>query len=220
MSAPVFAAPYPVNLDLRGRRVLVVGGGPIGSRKAAGLLAAGAQVTVVSPDAVPEIAENPAIRWHERPYRRGEVASYRLAVTATGDPEVDAQVARDGEAANVFVNSADDPANCAFILPSVLTRGDLQITVSTNGRSPAVARWVRRDLESIITDAHARLVDLASDIRDEARATLGTSELPGWDDVLDDDLLALVAAGDLDAARARMRAAIGLAGTPALLEQP
>ena len=212
VSDAVFQALYPVNLDLRERRVLVVGGGSVAARKAEGLLRAGANVTVVAPVVVPELAQDPDIRWHERVYRRGEVASYRLAITATDDPAVNAQVARDGEAANVLVNSADDPPNCAFILPAVVTRGDLQIAISTNGRSPAMARWARRRLETIFTDVHARTLDLLSGVRDEARAQLGTSELAGWDDALDDDLIDLVAAGRLDEARHRVRSALGLEG--------
>lgn len=211
MSAPVFPATYPVNLDLRGRRVLVVGAGPVAARKVAGLLHAGAVVSVVAPDAVAEIAEDPDVRWHQRAYRRGEVASYRLAITATNDAAVNAQVARDGDAANVFVNAADDPANCSFILPAVVTRGDLQLTASTNGRSPAFSQWARRELERRFTDVHAATLDVVSDVRDEARARLGTSELPGWAEAIGDDLFELVAAGRLDDARSLVRAAIGLA---------
>lgn len=212
MSAPVFPTPYPVVLDLRERRALVVGGGPVGARKVEGLLVAGAEVTVVAPEAVAEIANDPDVRWHRREYRRGEVASYRVAITATDDPAVNRQVARDGEAANVFVNSADDPSNCAFILPSVVTRGDLQIAVSTNGRSPAMARWARRHLETLFTDVHARTLDLLSEVRDELRSTRGTSEVAGWDDVIDDELFELVALDRLDEARHRVRTAVGLEG--------
>ena len=100
-------------------------------------------MSVVAPVAVDEIADNPRVRWHERPYRRGEVASYRLAVTATGDPSVDGQVHWDAEAAGVWLNSADDPERCSFTLPAVSRHDDLQITVSTNGHSPAVAAWLR-----------------------------------------------------------------------------
>lgn len=212
MSEPAFAVPYPVGLDLRGRRALVVGAGPVAARKVAGLLSAGAAVTVVAPEAVPEIANDPDVRWHRRQYRRGEVASYRVAITATSDPTVNRQVARDGDAANVFVNSADDPANCAFILPSVVTRGDLQVTVSTNGRSPAMARWARRHLETIFTDVHARTLDLLSEVRDEVRAAHGTTEVAGWDDVIDDELFELVAAGESERARDRLRSGLGLDG--------
>jgi precorrin-2 dehydrogenase/sirohydrochlorin ferrochelatase len=209
-----FEAPYPVNLDLRGRRVLVVGGGAVAARKVAGLLLAGAAVTVVAPDAVAEIAEDPDVRWHQRPYRRGEVASYRLAVTATDDPAVNRQVARDGDAANVFVNSADDPANCSFILPAVVRRGDLQLTVSTNGRSPAFAVWARRRIEQTFTDTHGLVLGLVGEVRDEVKAVHGTSELPGWEQAIDEDLIDLVAAGRLDEARARVRASLQL-GEPA-----
>lgn len=212
VTAAAFPTPYPVVLDLRGRRALVVGGGPVAARKVAGLLSAGAVVSVVAPQTVPEIASDPDVRWHQREYRRGEVASYRVAITATGDPAVDRQVARDGDAANVFVNSADDPSNCAFILPAIVTRGDLQISISTNGRSPAMARWARRHLETVVTDVHARALDLLSEVRDELRAVTGTSEVPGWDDVIDDDLFDLVAADRLDDARRRVRAAVGLEG--------
>jgi precorrin-2 dehydrogenase/sirohydrochlorin ferrochelatase len=201
---------YPVGLDLDGRRVLVVGGGHVAARKVAGLLRAGAVVTVVAPEAVSEIAEDPDVRWHQRPYRRGEVASYRLAITATDDPAVNRQVARDGEAANVFVNSADDPGNCSFILPAVVTRGDLQLTASTSGRSPAFARWARQRLEQLFTDAHARTLDLLAEVRAEVREVHGTSELPGWDEAIDDELVALVGAGDVDQARLRLRTALDL----------
>jgi siroheme synthase-like protein len=206
----VFASPYPVLLDLQGRRVLFVGGGNVAARKVAGLLRAGAQVTVVAPSAVTEIAEDPDVRWHERTYRRGEVASYALAVTATDDPAVNRQVARDASAANVWVNSADDPANCSFILPSVVTRGDLQIATSTNGRSPAMAQWVRTRLEALFTDAHATALDVLADVRAEVRAANGSTEVDGWSTALDDDFFALVAAGDLEAARHRLRTSLGL----------
>jgi precorrin-2 dehydrogenase/sirohydrochlorin ferrochelatase len=202
---------YPVNLELTGQRVLVVGGGQVAARKVAGLLRAGAVVTVVAPDAVTDLADDPDVRWHRREYRRGEAASYRLVFTATDDAAVNAQVARDGRAANVFVNSADDPANCTFTLPAVVQRGHLQLAVSTNGRSPAFAAWVRNRLEAQYTDVHARLLELLGEVRDEARSRLGTSELPGWAEVLDDDLLDAVGAGRDDEARARVRTALGVA---------
>ena len=203
-------SPYPVNLDLQGRRALVVGGGGVAARKARGLLAAGAQVTVVAPEAGDEIANDHRVRWHQRPYRRGEVASYRLAVTATGDPTVDGQVYWDAEASDVWLNSADDPAHCSFTLPAVTTRDDLQVAVSTNGRSPAVAAWLRRTIDGSIGPEHATVLTLASEVRTELRETTGSSESAGWEAALDDHLLDLVRAGDLVAARQRIRTAVGL----------
>ncbi len=209
------SSPYPVNLDLTGRRALVIGGGRVAARKVRGLLAAGAQVTVVAPDAIDEIADDHRVRWHQRPYRRGEVTSYRLAVTATGDPTVDGQVFWDAEAADVWLNSADDPEHCSFTLPAVTTRDDLQVTVSTNGRSPAVAAWLRRTIDAAVGPEHATVVSLAAEARVELRSATGTSESPGWVDALDDDLLNLVRAGDLDGAREHLWTALGLAESAA-----
>ncbi|MEC9395504.1 MAG: bifunctional precorrin-2 dehydrogenase/sirohydrochlorin ferrochelatase, partial [Actinomycetota bacterium] len=206
------STPYPVNLDLAGRRALVVGGGTVAARKVHGLLAAGADVTVVAPEVVDEIADNHRVRWHQRPYRRGEVALYRLAISATGDPAVDGQVYWDAEAADVWLNSADDPQHCSFTLPAVTSRNDLQVTVSTNGRSPAVAAWLRRTIDAAVGPEHATVVSLAAEVRAELRAATGTSESPGWVDALDDDLVDLVRVGDLEAARHRLRSAVGLTG--------
>jgi precorrin-2 dehydrogenase/sirohydrochlorin ferrochelatase len=203
---------YAVNLDLTNRPVLVVGGGPVAARKVAGLLRAGATVSVVAPDAVADIVDDPDVRWFARPYQRGEVASYRLAITATDDPDVNAQVAADGETAGVFVNSADDPANCTFTLPAVARHGDLQVTISTNGRSPGLARWLRRRYERELSGGYDQLLDLLSETRIEARAAFGTSEVTGWDDALDADLLGLVRAGRIEEARTMLRASLGLAG--------
>jgi len=210
---PVSSHPYPVNLDLVGRSALVVGAGAVAARKVHGLLAAGARVTVVAPEAVPELAEaadDGRIRWHQRTYRRGEVASYRLAVAATGDVGVNGQVYWDAEAAGVWLNAADDPERCSFTLPAVVRRDDLQVAVSTNGRSPAVAAWLRRNLEATIGPEHAALLALAAEVREDLRAEAGTTETPDWEVALDDDLLDLLRSGDVDSARLRLRRALGL----------
>ena len=196
---------YPVNLCLTGQPVLVVGGGPVAARKVAALLQAGAAVTVVAPTAVDAIAENPKVAWQKRTYSRGEAGSYRLVVTATNDPVVNSLVARDCEAANVFVNSADDPANCTFTLPSVARRGDLQVAVSTNGRSPALARWLRRRIEREIDSGYTALLELLAQTRAEVRVARRTSEVPGWEAALDAGLLELVRVGRKDEARSLLR---------------
>lgn len=201
---------YPVHLVLQDRPVLVVGGGNVAIRKIGGLLQSGAAVTVVAPDVRDEIRAMPVARILERPYQRGEVASYRLAITCTDDTAVNAQVFRDAEAAGVFANSADDPENCAFILPSVARQGELAVTVSTAGRSPALASWMRRRLEAELDERYAVLLDLLADVRAEARLHFGTSEISGWNAALDDGLLELVADGDTDAARARLRSHLNL----------
>ena len=202
--------PYPVNLHLDGQPVLVVGGGSVAARKVDALVRAGARVTVVSPDAVAGIADNPDVVWRCREYRPGEAGLYRLVVTATSNPTVNSAVARDCDAAHVFVNSADDPANCSFTLPSVARRGDLLVAVSTNGRSPALARFLRRQIEREIGSSYAALLDLLAEARVEARSTFGTSEVAGWDAALDDGLQELVRSGHIDEARSRLRRHLGL----------
>ena len=204
--------PYPANLLLTGQSVLVVGGGPVAVRKVEALLEAGARVTVVAPAAAASIVEQPDVTWLRRGYRPPEAGSYRLVVTATNDPAVNAQVARDCEAANVFVNSADDPANCTFTLPSVARREHLQVTVSTDGRSPALARWLRRRIEREIDSGYTALLELLSETRAEARAAFGTSEVPGWEAALDGGLLELMRVGRVDEARSLLRRHLGLNG--------
>ena len=218
---PHTPVPYPVNLCLDGQPVLVVGGGPVAARKVEGLLRAGACVTVVAPAAVDAISENPEVAWLRRLYRPAEAAYYRLVVTATSDPAVNAQVAGDCEAAGVFVNSADDPANCTFTLPSVARRGDLQVAVSTGGRSPALARWLRKRIEREIDSGYSMLLDLLAETREEAKIAFETSEIPGWEAALDNGLLDFVRVGRTVEARSLLRRHLRLgapesAGTEAL----
>ena len=203
-------APYPANLLLAGQPVLVVGGGPVAARKVEALLRAGARVTVVAPAAASAIAERPEVTWLRRRYQPSEAGTYRLVVTATNDPAVNARVAADCEAANVFVNSADDPANCTFTLPSVARRGDLQVAVSTGGQSPALARWLRQRIEREVASGYAGLLELLAETRAEAKARYGTSEVPGWEAALDGGLLELVRVGRINEARTRLRRHLGL----------
>ncbi len=201
---------YPVYLDLRDRRVLVVGAGEVAARKIERLVSAGAAVTVTAPAAVPAIADRDDVRWQGRPYRRGEVAGYRLALACTGIPEVDAQVFADGEASGVWVNAADDIDNCSFILPAVARRGPLSVSVSTQGVSPALASWLRVRFQRELDEGVTELARLMGAARAELRAATGSSEHPGWREALEDGLLDAVRVGDHAWARRRLRAALGL----------
>ena len=200
---------YPVNLIVEGRSCLVVGGGNVAIQKVSGLVKANAQITVVAPEVRDEIREMP-VKVFERPYRRGEVASYRLAITCTDDPATNKQVFDDAEAAGIWANSADDVDNCAWILPSVTRSGGLTVSVSTGGKSPAMAQWLRRRFTDEFDHRYGDLLDLLATVRTEAKSELGTSELQGWQTALDDDLFELVANGDSDAAYHRLRKHLGL----------
>jgi precorrin-2 dehydrogenase / sirohydrochlorin ferrochelatase len=173
-------AVYPASLLLDGRPVLVVGGGRVAARKLESLLAAGAAVTVVAPVVDPRILAAP-VRVERRRYRPGEVARYRLAVTATGDPQVDRLVFEDGERAGVFVNAADDPSSCSFVLPSVARRGPVTVAVSTGGVSPALAAWLRARIEEVVGPEYEGVASALASARAEVRARGVPTEGLDWE---------------------------------------
>ena len=198
---PVDEPLYPVNLRVCGYRCLVVGGGNVALNKADGLLEAGAEVDVIAPDVVPEMADRPGVTVYRRLYRPGDVKGYRLVVAATGSHEVNAEVYRDGEEAGVWVNSADDPDNCSFTLPSRLRRGPLMVTCSTGGHSPALSRWLRQRLESEIGPEYETLLGLFSEARKRIRARGMHTEDRAWQDVLDSGMLELIRSGETGRAK-------------------
>lgn len=200
MSVP----PYPVNLLVDGRPCLVVGGGAVAARKVAGLRACGAEVHVVAPSVSDAVRTQPGVTWDERPYRRDDLDGRMLAIAATDDPSVNAAVYQDAEAAGIWVNGADDPAHCSFTLPSVVRRGDLQITVSTAGRSPALAVWLRERFQAEIGPEYAVLLDLLAEERESIRAAGRSTEQLDWHSALDSDMLGLIRSGDLTHARERL----------------
>ncbi|MGH9152141.1 MAG: precorrin-2 dehydrogenase/sirohydrochlorin ferrochelatase family protein [Acidimicrobiales bacterium] len=207
---PVDAPLYPVNLVVAGRRCLVVGGGPVAARKAQGLASCGAVVHVVATAVGAEVRAlvDAGVTWEQRPYRRGEVAGYRLAVTATGVAEVDGAVFADGEAAGVWVNSADDPARCSFTLPAVVRRGPVVVAVSTGGHSPALAAWLKERLAADIGPEYAVLATLLSQERDAVRAAGRSTEDVDWRKALESDMLDLIRSGHVQQAKERLQACL------------
>lgn len=129
---------FPINLNLAGRPVLVVGGGRIAHRKVQQLLACGADVTVLAPHVIEELAQ---LNVHvlRREYVDGDIAGFRLVITATGDVDVDQRIFDEAEERGIWVNSADDPERCTFTLPAVHRQGPVMVTVSTGGASPALS---------------------------------------------------------------------------------
>jgi precorrin-2 dehydrogenase/sirohydrochlorin ferrochelatase len=168
---------FPAFLDLRGRRCLVAGGSEVGERKARALLECGAHVIVVSPTLTPglaALAEGGCIERRERMFRRSDLRGCALVIAATGERRVDEALAAMARRWRVLVNVVDRPAHCDFILPSVLRRGELQIAVSTGGRSPALAREIRRRLEGLFGPEYAELVRRVGADRRRARVAATT----------------------------------------------
>jgi precorrin-2 dehydrogenase / sirohydrochlorin ferrochelatase len=196
--------PYPVVLDLEGRPVLVVGGGAVAQRKVEGLLEAGASITVVSPQVsarLAGLADDGHISVRLRPYRRSDLRGIAVVFAATEMRGVNAAVAADARRRRVWVNAADDPDHCDFILPSVLRRGSLLISVTTGGRSPALARVVREELERQFGGDYALLTELASDVRRQLRSQGEKVSAAAWAKALRGDVRRLVAAGRREEAR-------------------
>ena len=168
---------FPAFLDLRGRRCLVVGGGEIGERKARVLIECGALVTVVSLSFTPGLAALAAagrLECRARALRRWDLRGCFVVIAATGDRRVDEATAALARRCRVLVNVVDRRDRCDFIMPSVLRRGELQIAVSTGGRSPALARDIRRRLEHLFAADYAALVERAGTDRRRARAAAAT----------------------------------------------
>ncbi len=200
------AAPvYPVALLLSGSRCLVVGGGRLAREKAEGLVAAGADVTVVTGDASAGDVDADlgalAARLHRRALHPGEAANFALVVATSGDRGLDRAVAAEARAAGALVYVPDDPEACSFFLPATLRRGAVTVAVTTGGSSPAVAAWVRNLVGGLLGDEVSALAELVGHARARLRAEgRSTAGLP-WRALLDGPLRGLLATGRPDEAR-------------------
>jgi hydroxymethylbilane synthase len=170
---------YPVALSLRGRRVLVAGGGSVAERKVRGLLDAGAAVTVVSPALTPALAglaEAGRIDWQARPYDRGDLAGAVLAFAATGDDAMNAGIAADARAARVLVNDASDAGRGDFATPAVHRSGALTVTVDSAGLSPAFTKRIRDELALQFDARYARAAATLGALRERVQTVLPPAE--------------------------------------------
>ena len=162
---------YPVSLDIRNRKCLVVGGGSVSNRKVMTLLECGAIVTVVSPDVAEELfelAEKKMIELKKRPYEPSDIDGMFLVIGATDNEELNRQINKDAERQNKLCNIADRPEACNFILPSIVNRGNLVIAISTSGKSPAFAKKMRQDLEKEFGEEYDEFLQLMGAIRKNA----------------------------------------------------
>jgi siroheme synthase-like protein len=176
---------YPVFLDLHEVPVLVVGAGPVAARKVSGLAAAGAAVRVVAPEIGIDLDRREVAELHQRPYEPGDLDGVRLVVTATGRTDIDAAVAADATAAGIWVNAADQPGDCTFILPAIARNGPLTVAVSTDGASPALARRLRDRAATLLTDDAVTLAEQLATRRAAVRATGGSTEDVEWSALID-----------------------------------
>jgi precorrin-2 dehydrogenase/sirohydrochlorin ferrochelatase len=161
---------YPINLDLQNRNCLVVGGGPVSTRKVKTLLECGAKVTVVSPvvtNPLRLLSRDNSIILKEKPYQPADLDGMLLVIGATDNEALNQQISTDARDREVLCNIADRPEICDFILPSIVHRGDLVIAISTSGKSPAFAKKLRKDLEKEFGNEYAEFLRLMGAIRNK-----------------------------------------------------
>lgn len=159
---------YPVFLDMKKKKCLVVGGGMVAARKVKSLLDCGAAVTVVSPALTAELKEMAAaetIAYLPEPYNRKHLAGAFLVIVATDEQDTNRMIAADCFARNVLVNVVDIPDLCNFYVPSLVSRGPLSVAISTEGKSPAYARLLREELEQRFSEDHGEFVRFLGEIR-------------------------------------------------------
>lgn len=195
---------YPIFLNLTGQSCIVIGGGAVAERKVKGLLQAGADVTIISPDLTSHLAGlvgQGKVRRIARRYQDGDLDGQVLALVATDDPEVDAAVHREGQERGVWVNAADDPSHCDFILPSVLRRGELMVAVSSGGSSPALSRAIREELESYFTEEYAILAEVVGEVRGELKSRSLFPGAEAWGHALNGGVRALIRDGSREKIR-------------------
>jgi precorrin-2 dehydrogenase / sirohydrochlorin ferrochelatase len=204
---------YPINLDLRGKRCLVVGAGDVAERKVSSLFACGAEVFVVSPDISPRLrglAIEGKIEVATRPFAPSDLDGVFLVIAATDDRAVNSEVSRLGQELGLLVNVVDDPELCNFIVPASVSRGDLQISVSTGGASPALAKRIRQELEAQYGPEYEVFVEILGAAREMVKLKYADQKEREavFRRMLDSGVLELLAAGQLDEAKKKAQECI------------
>jgi len=191
---------YPVHLDINNRKVLVVGGGSVGTRKVKTLLDCGARVTVVSPEVsrqLRELAASGDIKLAERSYQSEDLNGVFVVIGATDDETLNQQISSDADRLNTLCNIADRPEVCNFTLPSIVQRDDLVITISTSGQSPALAKKLRKALENQFGEEYGTLLQLMGAIRKKLlqQAHKPEAHKSLFEQLINSDLIVMIQAG-------------------------
>jgi precorrin-2 dehydrogenase/sirohydrochlorin ferrochelatase len=191
---------YPINLDIKKKKCLVIGGGEVALRKVKALLECQAKVTVVSPQLHPDIlklAKAKQIQVVKKKYQSEDLNKVFLVIGATDDNRVNRQIATDAEKKHLLVNIVDVPDLCNFQVPASIRRGELMLTISTNGKSPALTKYLRRQLEEQFGPEYSDYLDLLGEWRKELIKTIPNGKLREqiFTAITESDILYLIGRG-------------------------
>jgi precorrin-2 dehydrogenase/sirohydrochlorin ferrochelatase len=207
---------YPISLTaLETRQTVVVGGGRVAARKVDSLLQASANITVISPQAIPHLQQlqtDGQITLINRPYQPGDLCEAFLVIAATNNPGINHQVLQEARQCGCLINMVDDPAAGNFIVPAVVQRGPITLTISTGGGSPALARWLREQLEDFVGPEYGELAVLLTELRPELRQHYPDSQSRTFAvfQLIDSGLADIIKTQGLNAAGNRARQLLGL----------
>jgi precorrin-2 dehydrogenase/sirohydrochlorin ferrochelatase len=205
---------YPISLDISNKRCTVIGGGDVAERKVRRLLDCGARVTVVGKRISPKLKDLKARKRIEHiasDYRSECVSGSFIVIGATDNIRVNGRIYRDAKKEGILVNIADDPEHCDFILPSLLERGDLTISVSTGGKSPALARKLRMELEGRYGHEYEILIRIMGMLRKRVirRGHSSEENRELFEAVVNSNILEKIRAKDWDGVRKRIKELTG-----------
>lgn len=209
---------YPIMVDIRNRPCTVIGGGAIAERKVAALLASGACVKVISPALTAKMREwsdQGQIAVLSRSYQEGDLADTFLTISATDSVNVNKAVALEANRRQLLLNVVDMPQLCNFIVPAVMQQGPLVIAVSTGGTSPAVARKVRQELEGMFGPEYGVFLTMLGKLREQVKNSFETQveRQQFWENLIESDLISIIADGRIEEAEEKMQRAVNCAGT-------
>ena len=205
---------YPLFADLNGRKCVVVGGGPIAQRKVATLLRYGARITLISPTLTTRLrqyARAGTIRYIARRFRPSDITAAWLVYACTDDQAINELVYRSATRRRVFINVVDQKPLCSFIAPSLFTRGDLTVAVSTGGASPTIAKRLRRQLQQVVGTEYIPMLKLLANLRTVAKRSLPSYQdrKRYFDQLVRGRVFALVRTGHLQQAKREALAELG-----------
>lgn len=201
---------YPALLDLKNKNCVVIGGGAVAERKVAGLLESGAAINVISPvltEKLRGLVEQKKISHLARDYETGDLKTSYMTFGATGDIKVNEQIYEEAINSGVLVNIVDQPEKCSFYVPSMIKRGSLTIAISTDGKSPALAKHLREELEEQIGPEYGQYLEMLSEFRQSAREKYTNSPAKidkAFQNVFESEALKLISRGDISGAKKRM----------------